>query len=114
MRATDVLLIFRARHSSGAQDDSDIRVIYISDSVDLSSPRLRYSINPRGPAVFLPSHSAAAMAKTRIAAYLRPSAWALEPEPSTFAPSSRWSNKDMDPVPPREVSSLSGSSSGGQ
>ncbi|KAI0275993.1 NCS1 nucleoside transporter family [Russula aff. rugulosa BPL654] len=30
---------------------------------------------------------------------LRPSAWKLEPEPSTFAPSSDWSNKDMDPVP---------------
>ncbi|KAI0703798.1 NCS1 nucleoside transporter family [Cytidiella melzeri] len=35
-----------------------------------------------------------------IRAYLKPSAWALEPSPSTFAPSSRWSNKDMDPVPP--------------
>ncbi|KAN0105611.1 NCS1 nucleoside transporter family [Russula decolorans] len=31
---------------------------------------------------------------------LCPSAWKLEPEPSTFAPSSAWSNKDMDPVPP--------------
>ncbi|KIK70323.1 hypothetical protein GYMLUDRAFT_32322 [Collybiopsis luxurians FD-317 M1] len=31
--------------------------------------------------------------------WLKPSAWALEPEGSTFAPSSRWSNKDMDPVP---------------
>jgi NCS1 family nucleobase:cation symporter-1 len=30
---------------------------------------------------------------------VRPSAWKLEPEPSTFAPSSAWSNKDMDPVP---------------
>ena len=29
----------------------------------------------------------------------RPSAWRLEPEPSTFAPSGDWSNKDMDPVP---------------
>jgi hypothetical protein len=29
----------------------------------------------------------------------RPSVWELEPEPSTFAPSSAWSNKDMDPVP---------------
>jgi Permease for cytosine/purines, uracil, thiamine, allantoin len=29
----------------------------------------------------------------------RPSVWKLEPEPSTFAPSSAWSNKDMDPVP---------------
>lgn len=32
--------------------------------------------------------------------FVRPSAWRLEPEPSTFAPSSSWSNKDMDPVPP--------------
>ncbi|KAI0795805.1 cytosine-purine permease [Abortiporus biennis] len=32
--------------------------------------------------------------------YLKPSAWVLEPEVSTFAPTSRWSNKDMDPVPP--------------
>ncbi|KIY46028.1 NCS1 nucleoside transporter family [Fistulina hepatica ATCC 64428] len=29
----------------------------------------------------------------------KPSSWALEPSESTFAPSSRWSNKDMDPVP---------------
>ncbi|KAJ6619766.1 permease for cytosine/purines, uracil, thiamine, allantoin-domain-containing protein [Mycena sp. CBHHK59/15] len=28
------------------------------------------------------------------------SRWALEPDASTFAPSSKWSNKDMDPVPP--------------
>ncbi|EMD34046.1 hypothetical protein CERSUDRAFT_117553 [Gelatoporia subvermispora B] len=40
------------------------------------------------------------MAKTTTSSWLRPSGWALEPEPSTFAPSSRWSNKDMDPVPP--------------
>ncbi|THG96210.1 hypothetical protein EW026_g5587 [Hermanssonia centrifuga] len=33
--------------------------------------------------------------------YLKPSTWALEPAPSTFAPNSRWSNKDMDPVPPK-------------
>ena len=32
--------------------------------------------------------------------FLRLSSWALEPEPSTYAPSSKWSNKDMDPVPP--------------
>jgi hypothetical protein len=31
--------------------------------------------------------------------FFHPSAWRLEPEPSTFAPSSAWSNKDMDPVP---------------
>ncbi|KZT73187.1 NCS1 nucleoside transporter family [Daedalea quercina L-15889] len=41
-----------------------------------------------------------AKTRTRLSAYLKPSAWALEPDPSTFAPSSRWSNKDMDPVPP--------------
>ncbi|KAJ7284997.1 cytosine-purine permease [Mycena rebaudengoi] len=29
------------------------------------------------------------------------SSWALEPEASTFAPTSKWSNQDMDPVPPR-------------
>ncbi|KAJ7494742.1 cytosine-purine permease [Mycena galericulata] len=28
------------------------------------------------------------------------STWALEPEASTFAPNSKWSNKDMDPVAP--------------
>ncbi|CDO72821.1 hypothetical protein BN946_scf185002.g6, partial [Trametes cinnabarina] len=44
----------------------------------------------------------------RVAAWMNPSAWALEPEPSTFAPTdgrggSRWSNKDMDPVPPQKV-----------
>jgi NCS1 family nucleobase:cation symporter-1 len=33
--------------------------------------------------------------------YFRPSAWVVEPEPSTYAPSSKWSNKDMDPTPPR-------------
>ncbi|KAJ3529036.1 hypothetical protein NM688_g7911 [Phlebia brevispora] len=32
--------------------------------------------------------------------YMRLSTWALEPAPSTFAPTSKWSNKDMDPVPP--------------
>ena len=31
--------------------------------------------------------------------FVRLSAWKLEPESSTFAPSSDWSNKDMDPVP---------------
>lgn len=29
----------------------------------------------------------------------KPSAWALETTPSSFASSSKWSNKDMDPVP---------------
>lgn len=32
--------------------------------------------------------------------FLRPSAWALEQEETTFA-ARGWSNKDMDPVPPR-------------
>ncbi|KAG8717858.1 hypothetical protein FRC08_006500 [Ceratobasidium sp. 394] len=27
------------------------------------------------------------------------STWELQPEPSSFAPSNKWSNKDMDPVP---------------
>ena len=31
---------------------------------------------------------------------VHPSTWELKPETSTFAPSSSWSNKDMDPVPP--------------
>ncbi|KAF9066556.1 permease for cytosine/purines, uracil, thiamine, allantoin-domain-containing protein [Rhodocollybia butyracea] len=36
-----------------------------------------------------------------VASWMKPSAWALEPEESNFAPTtSRWSNKDMDPVPP--------------
>ncbi|TBU26191.1 permease for cytosine/purines, uracil, thiamine, allantoin-domain-containing protein [Dichomitus squalens] len=37
----------------------------------------------------------------KIFTYTRREAWVLEPEPSTFAPNSRWSNKDMDPVPPK-------------
>ncbi|OBZ72482.1 hypothetical protein A0H81_08039 [Grifola frondosa] len=45
--------------------------------------------------------SESTMAKLSVSAYLNPAAWVLEPEPSTFAPSSRWSNKDMDPVPPK-------------
>ncbi|KAI1789490.1 NCS1 nucleoside transporter family [Ganoderma leucocontextum] len=36
----------------------------------------------------------------KLSSWVHPSAWVLEPEPSTFAPSGRWSNKDMDPVPP--------------
>jgi len=40
------------------------------------------------------------MLDAKFSTYLRPSYWALEPEPSTYAPSSKWSNKDMDPVPP--------------
>ncbi|KAE9409408.1 NCS1 nucleoside transporter family [Gymnopus androsaceus JB14] len=31
--------------------------------------------------------------------WLKLSTWELKPEKSTFAPTSRWSNKDMDPVP---------------
>ncbi|KAI0070432.1 cytosine-purine permease [Panus rudis PR-1116 ss-1] len=42
------------------------------------------------------------MTKAALSAYLKPSAWVLEPEESTFAPNSRWSNKDMDPVPPEK------------
>lgn len=32
----------------------------------------------------------------------RSSAWVIEPEASTFAENSSWSNKDMDPVPPHK------------
>ena len=49
----------------------------------------------------VPSWTPSAMHGTNFSAYSRPSYWALEPEPSTHAPSSKWSNKDMDPVPPR-------------
>jgi NCS1 family nucleobase:cation symporter-1 len=38
--------------------------------------------------------------RQRAAKFTTKEAWVLEPEPSTFAPSSKWSNKDMDPVPP--------------
>ena len=41
------------------------------------------------------------MVDSKFSTYFRPSYWALEPDPSTYAPSSKWSNKDMDPVPPR-------------
>ncbi|KIY74149.1 NCS1 nucleoside transporter family [Cylindrobasidium torrendii FP15055 ss-10] len=34
--------------------------------------------------------------------WLSPKSWALEPSPSTFAPTSKWSNKDMDPVAPED------------
>jgi NCS1 family nucleobase:cation symporter-1 len=34
--------------------------------------------------------------------FLRPSTWILEPETSTFAENSSWSNEDMDPVPPQK------------
>ncbi|KAI0255439.1 cytosine-purine permease [Lactifluus subvellereus] len=36
---------------------------------------------------------------SRLSRLARLSTWKLEPEPSTFAPSSAWSNRDMDPVP---------------
>ena len=42
------------------------------------------------------------MLKHPIRAYMRPETWALKPGPSTFAPTSRWSNKDMDPVEPKD------------
>lgn len=42
------------------------------------------------------------MPKHPIRAYLKASTWALEPSPSTFAPTSKWSNKDMDPVQPED------------
>ena len=35
----------------------------------------------------------------RLKALGRKETWALKPEPSTFAPTSSFSNKDMDPVP---------------
>jgi len=41
------------------------------------------------------------MLRAKFSTYSRPSYWALEPEPSTYAPSSKWSNKDMDPVSPK-------------
>jgi len=57
------------------------------------------------PPRFLSTYTSASlplysMGKLSSSPLLRPSAWKLEPEPSTFAPSSAWSNKDMDPVPP--------------
>jgi len=52
------------------------------------------------PSGRVPSFPPSAMARRSVSAYFKPSAWVLEPEPSTFAPNSRWSNKDMDPVPP--------------
>lgn len=36
----------------------------------------------------------------QISSIFRPSTWILEPETSTLAENSAWSNKDMDPVPP--------------
>ncbi|KAF8504347.1 permease for cytosine/purines, uracil, thiamine, allantoin-domain-containing protein [Russula emetica] len=41
-------------------------------------------------------------AKSSLRSLTRPSAWILEPEASTFAENSSWSNKDMDPVPPHK------------
>lgn len=42
------------------------------------------------------------MVNLSVSEYFTPSKWVLEPEESTFAPTSRWSNKDMDPVPPAQ------------
>lgn len=41
------------------------------------------------------------MANNFFKACFRPSAWVLQPSASTFAPDSNWSNRDMDPVPPK-------------
>ncbi|KAI5117273.1 hypothetical protein M0805_001003 [Coniferiporia weirii] len=38
--------------------------------------------------------------RSRFAAFAKRETWELQPEPSTFAPNSRLSNKDMDPIPP--------------
>jgi NCS1 family nucleobase:cation symporter-1 len=40
------------------------------------------------------------LSPSRLLALIRPSTWKLEPEQSTFASNSAWSNQDMDPVPP--------------
>ncbi|KAI0031533.1 cytosine-purine permease [Vararia minispora EC-137] len=37
---------------------------------------------------------------TAVRDFFRPSAWVVEPEPSSYAPNSKWSNRDMDPTPP--------------
>ncbi|KDQ12361.1 hypothetical protein BOTBODRAFT_176584 [Botryobasidium botryosum FD-172 SS1] len=37
--------------------------------------------------------------RARISRLATREAWELQPEPSTFAPDNRWSNKDMDPTP---------------
>ncbi|KAF7785216.1 hypothetical protein Agabi119p4_1381 [Agaricus bisporus var. burnettii] len=34
--------------------------------------------------------------------WLKPSTWSLARDDSIFGPNSRWSNKDMDPVPPKQ------------
>ena len=41
--------------------------------------------------------------REKLSAYARLEAWVFEPEPSTFAPDSRRSNRDMDPVPLKQV-----------
>ncbi|KAG8946456.1 hypothetical protein FRC04_011632 [Tulasnella sp. 424] len=38
--------------------------------------------------------------KQRVSKLTQPSSWVLEPEAATFAPNNKWSNKDMDVVPP--------------
>jgi len=39
---------------------------------------------------------------SHLRAFASPSAWILEPETSTYAENTAWSNKDMDPVPPHK------------
>jgi len=39
---------------------------------------------------------------SHLRAFASPSAWILEPETSTYAENTAWSNKDMDPVPPQK------------
>ena len=43
--------------------------------------------------------SARPLTTMTITAYFKPSTWALDAEPSSFAPNNNWSNADMDPVP---------------
>ncbi|KDQ12362.1 hypothetical protein BOTBODRAFT_56931 [Botryobasidium botryosum FD-172 SS1] len=38
--------------------------------------------------------------RMRIAKLAERKTWELDPDPSTFAPNNKWSNKDMDPTPP--------------
>lgn len=49
---------------------------------------------------FYPSSSAVMRSRLQgLNALRKKETWALQPEPSTFAPNSSFSNKDMDPVP---------------
>jgi permease for cytosine/purines len=78
-----------------------------------STPLLSTHINSKyslsAPTYFCPHyHQTLAMGQrfslsgSRLQALARPSTWILEPEASTFAESSSWSNEDMDPVPPHK------------